>query len=71
MLRTALASLWLRAALSDPARRRTTLRFAVGITVCQVGWVALPGMSASVRLPGIVVVIVAEVSVPVGRSPPG
>ncbi|GGV72669.1 membrane protein [Streptomyces longisporoflavus] len=71
VLRTALAALWLRAALSDAARRRTTLRFAVGITVCQIGWVALLALPAAVRLPGIVVLIVAEVSVPVWAQSAG
>jgi low temperature requirement protein LtrA len=65
VLRTALAALWLRAALSDPARRKTTLRFAAGVTGCQLGWVALLAVPVPVRLPGIVVMIVAEVSVPV------
>ncbi|MBA4861652.1 low temperature requirement protein A [Streptomyces sp. PSKA54] len=71
VLRTALAALWLRAAWSDPARRTTTLRFAVGVTVCQVGWVALLGLPDSARLPGIAVMIVAEVSVPVWAQSAG
>ncbi|MGW1029503.1 low temperature requirement protein A [Streptomyces sp. NPDC002577] len=71
VLRTALAALWLRAALSDPARRATTLRFALGVTVCQVCWVGLLWLPASVRLPGIVVMIVAELSVPVWAQSAG
>ncbi|MFF8917370.1 low temperature requirement protein A [Streptomyces sp. NPDC015032] len=71
VLRTALAALWLRAAWSDPPRRATTLRFAVGVTVCQVGWVGLLGLPVSARLPGIVVLIVAEVSVPVWAQSAG
>ncbi|MGW3121691.1 low temperature requirement protein A [Streptomyces sp. NPDC001107] len=71
VLRTALAALWLRAALSDPARRRTTLRFAAGVTVCQFGWVGLLLVPDPVRLPGIVVMIVAEVSVPVWAQSAG
>ncbi|WBO68783.1 low temperature requirement protein A [Streptomyces camelliae] len=65
VLRTALAALWLRAALSDPARRSTTLRFAVGVSVCQLGWVGLLLVPVPARLPGIVVMILAEVAVPV------
>ncbi|MER5363222.1 low temperature requirement protein A [Streptomyces sp. NPDC002785] len=71
VLRTALAVLWLRAAWSDPARRATALRFAVGVTVCQFGWVGLLGLPVSARLPGIVVLIVAEVSVPVWAQSAG
>ncbi|MEU1183836.1 low temperature requirement protein A [Streptomyces sp. NPDC005820] len=71
VLRTALASLWLRAALSDPARRRTTLRFAAGVTICQLGWVGLLFLPGSLRLPGIAVMIVAEVVVPVWAQSAG
>ncbi|MER5183110.1 low temperature requirement protein A [Streptomyces sp. NPDC002896] len=71
VLRTALAALWLRAARSDPARRATTLRFAAGVTVCQVCWVGLLWLPASARLPGIVVMIVAEVAVPVWAQSAG
>ncbi|MEW2622935.1 low temperature requirement protein A [Streptomyces sp. NPDC048106] len=71
VLRTALAALWLRAALSDPTRRRTTLRFAAGVTVCQLGWVALLFVPGPVRLPCIVVMILAEVSVPVWAQSAG
>lgn len=71
VLRTALAALWLRAARSDPARRTTILRFAVGVTVCQVCWVGLLWLPASARLPGIVVMIVAEVAVPVWAQSAG
>ncbi|WP_220140448.1 low temperature requirement protein A [Streptomyces sp. KM273126] len=55
VMRTALAALWLRAALSDTARRRTALRFAAGVTMCQLGWVGLffvPMPPSSVRSPG-------------------
>ncbi|MFH8682075.1 low temperature requirement protein A [Streptomyces lydicus] len=71
VLRTTLAALWLRAALSDPARRRTTLRFATGVMSCQLGWVGLLFVPDPVRLPGIVVMIVAEVSVPVWAQSAG
>ncbi|MFF3547591.1 low temperature requirement protein A [Streptomyces platensis] len=71
VLRTTLAALWLRAALSDPARRRTTLRFATGVMLCQLGWVGLLFVPDPVRLPGIVVMIVAEVSVPVWAQSAG
>ena len=71
VLRTALAALWLRAWLADPARRGTTLRFAAGVTVCQLGWLGLLFLPAQTRLPGIVVMIVAEVMVPVWAQSAG
>ena len=40
IMRVALVGQWLRAARDDPARRRTCLRYAAGIAVVQVGWVA-------------------------------
>ncbi|MBX7553896.1 low temperature requirement protein A [Streptomyces sp. tea 10] len=71
VLRTALAALWLRAALSDPARRSTALRFAAGVTVCQFGWVGLLFVPVSARLGGIVVMIAVEVAVPVWAQSAG
>ena len=40
IMRLAMVAQWLRAAASDPASRRTALRFAVGISIVQVLWVA-------------------------------
>ncbi|MGW1267738.1 low temperature requirement protein A [Streptomyces sp. NPDC002491] len=71
VLRTALAALWLRAGLADRPRRATTLRFAVGVTVCQLGWVGLLFLPATGRLPGIAVMILAEVLVPVWAQSAG
>ncbi len=71
VLRTALASLWLRAGLADPARRRTAFRFATGVTVCQIGWVGLLFAPEQARLPGIAVMILAEVLVPVWAQSAG
>ncbi len=41
IMRLALVVLWLRAARSDPASRRTALWYAGGITLAQVYWVVL------------------------------
>ena len=41
VMRVAAVALWLRAAKHDPARRRTSLAYAVNISIAQVGWVAL------------------------------
>jgi low temperature requirement protein LtrA len=71
LLRTALAALWLRAARSDTGRRRTALRFATGVTVCQAGWIGLIFVPVSARLTGIMVMVVAELSVPVWAQAAG
>lgn len=41
IMRLAMVMLWLRAAHHDPARRRTAVWYAAGITLVQVYWVAL------------------------------
>jgi low temperature requirement protein LtrA len=40
IMRVALVLQWLRAARNDPPRRRTCLRYALAITVIQLGWIA-------------------------------
>ncbi|UKY50779.1 low temperature requirement protein A [Streptomyces inhibens] len=42
VMRLAMVTQWLRAALGSwGAERRTALRYALGVTVCQVGWLGL------------------------------
>ena len=41
IMRIALVAQWLRAAREDPVRRSVALRFAVGIALVQIGWVAV------------------------------
>ncbi|MFI9612131.1 low temperature requirement protein A [Streptomyces sp. NPDC052023] len=74
VLRTALAALWLRAARADAGRRRTALRFAGGVTGCQIGWVGVLFVPGAAQLPLVLVLIIAELAVPVwaesaGRTP--
>jgi low temperature requirement protein LtrA len=71
LLRTALVALWLRAARSDTGRRRTALRFATGVMICQIGWIGLLFVPDSARLTGIIMMIVAELSVPVWAQAAG
>jgi low temperature requirement protein LtrA len=40
VMRLALVTQWIRVARSDLPRRRTATRYAVGVTLCQLGWVA-------------------------------
>ncbi|MBB5869273.1 low temperature requirement protein LtrA [Allocatelliglobosispora scoriae] len=66
VMRLALAAQWLRAAVSDAARRRTAIRYAVGITVCQFGWMALLLVRPELGfLGGFAVLVACEMLVPV------
>jgi low temperature requirement protein LtrA len=70
MMRVGLVAQWLRAAREDAASRRTALRYAAGISIIQVGWLArlvlaetgvLPEASLT---PVFVVLVVLELAVP-------
>lgn len=63
--RVALVAQWLRAARADPARRTTAIRYAVGITVCQIGWILRLAAPEAWVLPTFLGLVVAEVTVPI------
>ena len=65
VMRSALIAQWLRAARGDPACRRTALRYAAGVTACQVGWVLLLAGPERWYLWGWVLLFPAELAVPV------
>ncbi len=65
VMRTSLVLLWLRAAHDDPRHRRTATRMAVGVTLCQVGWVLLLFVPASLRMPLFAVLVSCELMTPV------
>lgn len=74
IMRLAMVAQWLRAAWSSPTLRTTALRFAVGITIVQVLWVARLWLPGTAGVVGFVVLVLAEVSVPLwaesaGRTP--
>jgi low temperature requirement protein LtrA len=64
VMRVAMVTQWLRVALTDRDRRTTALRYAVGITVVQVGWVARLALPESAFLVGFVVLALADIAVP-------
>ncbi|MBE1558317.1 low temperature requirement protein A [Nonomuraea africana] len=70
IMRVGLVTQWLRAALEDPASRRTALRYAAGISLVQLGWllrlalVETGALSASFQLPLFVCLVVLELAVP-------
>ncbi|MDK0520071.1 low temperature requirement protein A [Streptomyces sp. ML-6] len=69
VMRLALTSQWLRAAYcTRDSERRVALRYAVGIMVVQVGWIAMLALpddaSLGVRVGVFVVLVLAETAVP-------
>ncbi|MFD5874837.1 low temperature requirement protein A [Streptomyces sp. NPDC060322] len=64
IMRLAMVTQWLRAARSDPERRRSCVRYAVGIFVVQVGWVARLALPEEWGLPTFAVLVLAEIAVP-------
>ncbi len=61
IMRVALVFQWLRAAKSDPARRRACLTYAATISIAQVGWVAqivVPLAPTDTIILGVVLVLV-------------
>ncbi|ORT58586.1 low temperature requirement protein A [Streptomyces sp. CB03238] len=65
VMRLALASQWVRAARAASGAERTmALRYAAGVTVCQVGWTALLVVPEAARPWVFLVMVVAEMAVP-------
>ncbi|WP_053724366.1 low temperature requirement protein A [Streptomyces sp. WM6378] len=66
VMRLALTSQWLRAAVScqDPAERQVCLRYAAGLVVCQLGWVGMLFVPDSARTWVFPLLALAELSVP-------
>jgi low temperature requirement protein LtrA len=52
-MRIGLVSQWLRAAVEDPAGRRTALRYATGMITLQVGWILRLFLAETGALPSI------------------
>ncbi len=67
IMRIGMVMLWLRAAYNDPPHRRTALRYAIGIVLAQLYWVAtwqMAGPETPYMLPLIGLGIVIELAVP-------
>jgi low temperature requirement protein LtrA len=65
VMRLAMVTQWLRAAHSDPERRTSCLRYAVGIFVVQIGWVVRLYLPDDGGLVSFAILLLAELSVPV------
>ena len=71
IMRLAMVAQWLRAGLANPEQRPTTLRYAGGISVVQVGWVLRLLLPPSLGLVSFVVLAIAEMAVPAFAERPG
>ena len=65
VMRLAMVTQWLRAAHADPPHRRSSLRFAAGIAVVQVGWVLRLPLPVGLGQAGFLVLVAAELAVPI------
>jgi low temperature requirement protein LtrA len=65
VMRLAMVAQWLRAARNDPQRRVVALRYAAGIAVVQVLWLARLALPESWSVPLFLVLVVGELSIPV------
>jgi low temperature requirement protein LtrA len=65
VMRLAGVTQWARVAASDPGRRKTARRYAVGIALVQVAWIVLYFLPEAARLPGFLVLAAAELLVPI------
>jgi low temperature requirement protein LtrA len=65
IMRLAMVTQWLRASVSDPPRRVTALRFAAGITLVQLAWVARLWIPDYLAVPSFLFLVLCELAVPV------
>jgi low temperature requirement protein LtrA len=64
IMRVPMTVQWLRAASGDPARHTVALRYAAGLALTQVGWVARLALPKSLGLASFLVLVACEVAVP-------
>jgi len=64
IMRLALVAQWLRAAASHPDGRRCALRYAAGIAVAQLGWVARLALPEAAGIVVLVMLVGMELAIP-------
>jgi low temperature requirement protein LtrA len=65
VMRLAMVTQWLRAAGGDPPHRRSSLRFAAGVSVVQLGWVLRLALPEGLGMASFLVLVACELAVPV------
>ncbi|MFC3505734.1 low temperature requirement protein A [Micromonospora krabiensis] len=71
VMRLAAVVHWLRAAIGDPDHRAAAIRYAIGITIVQGGWLLRLVLPEDWRVPSFVVLALADLLVPVIAERPG
>ena len=70
IMRIGLVSQWVRAAVEHPEGRATALRYAVGISVVQIGWVSRLALPSGWEVWSFLVLAAADLSVPLWAERP-
>ncbi len=65
IMRIALVGQWLRAAAEHPAGRSASVRYAIGVSLVQAGWIARLWLPGAAGLAGFAVLVLAEIAVPI------
>jgi low temperature requirement protein LtrA len=71
VMRVGLVALWVRAAVEHPERRATTRRYAIGVSVVQLGWVARLLLPPEIGMSAFIVLALADLAVPPWAERPG
>ncbi len=71
VMRVGLVGLWLRAARDHVERRKSSLRYAIGIVLVQTLWVLRLLLPASMGLPSFAVLVLLEFSIPLWAAGAG
>jgi low temperature requirement protein LtrA len=64
VMRVGLVALWVRAAIEHPERRRTTIRYAAGVSVVQAGWLLRLLLPPEIGIYAFVPLALADLAVP-------
>jgi low temperature requirement protein LtrA len=65
IMRLAIVAQWLRAARTDVGGRRTAIRYALGVSACQLGWIARLALPDDWGLVSWCFLVAAELAVPI------
>jgi low temperature requirement protein LtrA len=65
IMRVAMVGQWLRSGIEHPETREASFKYAGGILVAQIGWIARLALPPALYTPAFVVLIVVEMAVPV------
>ncbi|MCG5443811.1 low temperature requirement protein A [Micromonospora sp. NIE79] len=71
VMRLAAVVQWSRAAIGDPAHRAAASRYAIGVTVVQLGWLLRLLLPAEWGMAAFVLLVLADLAVPAVAERPG